>query len=325
MPPLPGTNQNVRQLFYCHGKIVTEVNGEARWRFLQADNLILAQNNHKTPSLRSTLVACDQQRSVLSMYGGGATESQVYSPYGHHIQGSGLLSLLAFNGERPDVVTGNYHLGNGYRQFSPVMMRFCSPDSWSPFGAGGFNAYAYCAGDPANHTDPTGHRGVKQLIARKQNPGTSNTSLGQQVVKPNVSSKTYIKKRDVSGGVVPRRSQKVGGIVPFESLFKPHEIDEQRRLLAQFSPPENATSKKVYFQSRNEGPDLEAAKRYAQSVAEHKASLEAEINVRGLDSLLTDLDAVNLRISGAGSSRDPMIQTVLQAEITRRTGKAGRV
>lgn len=36
-------------------------------------------------------------------------------------------------------------------------MRFHSPDSWSPFGGGGLNAYMYCMGDPVNRVDPTGH------------------------------------------------------------------------------------------------------------------------------------------------------------------------
>ncbi|MFF1916268.1 RHS repeat-associated core domain-containing protein [Streptomyces sp. NPDC058239] len=70
---------------------------------------------------------------------------------------AGLVSLLGFNGERPDPVTGHYLLGNGYRAFNPVLMRFPSPDSWSPFGEGGLNSYAYCLGDPVNRVDPTGH------------------------------------------------------------------------------------------------------------------------------------------------------------------------
>ncbi|MFC9627560.1 RHS repeat-associated core domain-containing protein [Streptomyces sp. NPDC056930] len=69
---------------------------------------------------------------------------------------AGLVTLLGFNGERPDPVTGCYLLGNGYRAFDPVLMRFHSPDSLSPFDGGGLNPYAYCLGDPINRVDPTG-------------------------------------------------------------------------------------------------------------------------------------------------------------------------
>ncbi|MDB5994231.1 MAG: hypothetical protein JWP42_1367, partial [Pseudomonas sp.] len=37
---------------------------------------------------------------------------------------------------------------------------FNSPDSWSPFGKGGLNAYAYCSGDPVNSSDSSGHVSV---------------------------------------------------------------------------------------------------------------------------------------------------------------------
>ncbi|AUH51035.1 hypothetical protein CXB49_09530 [Chromobacterium sp. ATCC 53434] len=65
--------------------------------------------------------------------------------------------VLGFNGQRLDPVGSATHLGNGYRAYSPALMRFHSPDSLSPFGAGGVNPYAYCAGDPVNRADPSGH------------------------------------------------------------------------------------------------------------------------------------------------------------------------
>lgn len=110
-----------------------------------------------TNSSKSILLASDQQRSVLNALEADRPCSFAYSPYGHRPWGHGLLSLLGFNGELPDPLTGHYHLGNGYRQFNPVLMRFNSTDSWSPFGEGGLNAYGYCGGDPINRQDPTGH------------------------------------------------------------------------------------------------------------------------------------------------------------------------
>lgn len=65
--------------------------------------------------------------------------------------------LLSYNGERRDPVSGCFHPGNGYRAYHPQLMRFSHPDDFSPFGAGGINAYVYCIGDPINRADPSGH------------------------------------------------------------------------------------------------------------------------------------------------------------------------
>jgi RHS repeat-associated protein len=70
--------------------------------------------------------------------------------------------LSGFNGQRPDPVSRHSHLGNGYRAYNPVLGRFTAPDSMSPFGAGGINPYAYCAGDPVNRADPSGHFSLGQ-------------------------------------------------------------------------------------------------------------------------------------------------------------------
>lgn len=74
-------------------------------------------------------------------------------------------SVLRFNGERPDPVTGTIHSGNGYRGYDPAVMRFNCPDSMSPFDAGGINTYLYCCGDPVNRADPSGHFSLGQWCA----------------------------------------------------------------------------------------------------------------------------------------------------------------
>lgn len=73
-------------------------------------------------------------------------------------------SVMGFNGERRDSVSGTTHLGNGYRAYNPVLMHFTCPDSASPFGAGGINPYAYCASDPINRADPSGHWSLGQWV-----------------------------------------------------------------------------------------------------------------------------------------------------------------
>nr|WP_238149242.1 RHS repeat-associated core domain-containing protein [Arsenophonus endosymbiont of Aleurodicus floccissimus] len=78
-----------------------------------------------------------------------------YSPWGDGA-GQGTVGPR-FNGEHWDEASGSYLLGNGYRAYSSRLVRFTAPDSWSPFGAGGINAYAYCDGDPINFSDPSGH------------------------------------------------------------------------------------------------------------------------------------------------------------------------
>ncbi|QIU88415.1 RHS repeat-associated core domain-containing protein [Yokenella regensburgei] len=99
-------------------------------------------------------IASDQHGSILLSNNTEGEKSYTWPPYGN---GKGTDLLPGFNGERVDPLTGMYHLGNGYRAYNPVLMRFNCPDDLSPFGPGGINPYAYCAGDPINLTDPSGH------------------------------------------------------------------------------------------------------------------------------------------------------------------------
>ena len=154
----PFTQATIRR-FYLNGRLATEIQGEVQSSIMQHEDQLLAHQHCQNGTAETRLLATDQQRSVLSALKTNLPCPQSYTPYGHRPLGNGLLSLLGFNGEWPDPVTGHYLLGNGYRAFNPVLMRFNSPDSWSPFGKGGVNTYAYCQGDPLNLTDPTGHIG----------------------------------------------------------------------------------------------------------------------------------------------------------------------
>ena len=145
------------QRFYLKQRLITEIQGALRHSVMQHEGQLLAQQQYQAGTLHTHLLATDQQRSVLALLDATRGHQLAYSPYGHRAPENALLSLLGFNGEQPDPLTGCYLLGNGYRAFSPVLMRFHCPDSWSPFGRGGLNAYGYCVGDPVNRQDPNGH------------------------------------------------------------------------------------------------------------------------------------------------------------------------
>ncbi|WP_122379423.1 RHS repeat-associated core domain-containing protein [Pseudomonas coronafaciens] len=149
--------QDGTKRFYQRNRLATEIQGAVQRSVFQHEDLLLAQQRRVDGVVDTTLLATNLQRSVLQLVDKAGAEPVTYSPYGHHPAESGLTSLLGFNGERRDPVTGHYLLGNGYRAYNPVLMRFNSPDSLSPFGEGGLNAYGYVGGDPVGFGDETGH------------------------------------------------------------------------------------------------------------------------------------------------------------------------
>ena len=172
----------ISKVFYKVDVLVTETQGGVQRSFVHHDRRPLAQQTLVGTSVDTLLTAADQQHSVLSALSAGQQQALAYSPHGHRAP---LNHLPGFNGEQPDPVTGHYLLGNGYRAYNPVLMRFNSPDSLSPFGKGGLNAYAYCAGDPVNRNDPSGHELIDTLISAFYiAAGVATAGIGLAIARP---------------------------------------------------------------------------------------------------------------------------------------------
>ena len=158
-------NGPATQVFYCKDRVAVEMSGDRTARIVETEHIVLAQHTAQGGASAVDLIASDNKRSTLAALNPEHLTPVTFSVYGYP---ANAHRLPGFNGERYDPLTGYYLLGNGYRAFNPVLMRFNSPDSWSPFGKGGINAYAYCEGDPVNRVDPTGHTPLllKQVLRR---------------------------------------------------------------------------------------------------------------------------------------------------------------
>lgn len=105
--------------------------------------------------MNSILLTVDSQTSILHELSGRCVVARSYTPYGVSLAKSS--ACLGYDGEMYNPIADGYHLGQGYRLYSPRLMRFVSPDSLSPFQRGGLNAYAAFGNHPLGWVDPDGH------------------------------------------------------------------------------------------------------------------------------------------------------------------------
>ena len=147
------SGEPVRLRFYQRDQWVTAIQGNVVTSLLRNNHQALAQLDPTGTSLLATDLSGSTISLVKPLH---PVNNVVSSPYGYSRSLDSAGALVGFNGESPEAITGHYLLGNGHRAYNPVLMRFNSPDSLSPFAKGGINAYAYCSGDPVNRRDPTG-------------------------------------------------------------------------------------------------------------------------------------------------------------------------
>ncbi|MFG0530378.1 RHS repeat-associated core domain-containing protein [Pseudomonas sp. yb_2] len=148
-------SMNTMRFFMQHERVHVALSDSIAVVYLRAQSCALAETRLTKETTQSALLAADLGDSVVRVNTQAQTESVTYNVYGLHSHGEIPPQRPAFNGHL--LVSHLYLLGNGYRAYNSVLMRFQSPDSLSPFTVGGLNCYAFCTDDPINYADPSGH------------------------------------------------------------------------------------------------------------------------------------------------------------------------
>jgi RHS repeat-associated protein len=197
---------------------------------------------------RTVLLAVDLKNSVLAELDASNPNRMAYSPYGHQSAQQGVMTRLGFNGELLEVKPEWYLLGNGYRAYNTLFMRFHSPDKFSPFGKGGLNAYGYCEGEPVMNSDPTG-QSIWALSNRFQFVTGQATRFVTQVIRASasVARNTAIKTASlISRGAIKfsdalgkAKKTLIDGAIGSEPFLRPPKYQaKQKNKLTQETKPE---------------------------------------------------------------------------------------
>ena len=152
----------------------------------------------------NTLFTADRAGSVFRRSRSGSSLPARYAPFGAvwpRVAGGSP----AFNGQWLETPGALYQLGHGYRGYLVTLARFIQPDRYSPFQAGGINAYAYCKGDPVNRTDATGRAftplAIGGIVSAVATTALQFTSLGSKSLKTTPGPMLWGTRLALVGGV----------------------------------------------------------------------------------------------------------------------------
>ncbi len=219
-----------------------------------------------------------------------------------------------FTGAYRDCATFANPLGNGYRWYLPWLMRFNAPDSLSPFGAGGSNAYAYCAADPINRSDPSGHmfNGLASDIGKVTDEDAASLAArasesAAQEASGTAPSSSGTANAPSAGGPLParaRRPRPASLVLPYSLRHGAPDLDALSRSLTRYRRAADALERGANA-LRQQWPALMRESRMERAalglpdpivaqearLAVHQVALEA-------DDLLTKLSQVEMQLAG---------------------------
>lgn len=148
--------------FFSADELTHERTDDGSLHFHSGEQGLFALSKVSSGTRQTMLLGTDAQGSVRIEVD-SAVRTRHYGTHGAETP-SDENAPFGYAGQRSEPLTDWRILGD-YRPYDPVLMCFLSPDSESPFGRGGINPYAYCAGDPVNRIDPDGHSWVNYALA----------------------------------------------------------------------------------------------------------------------------------------------------------------
>ena len=142
---------------YADGRMLCDGTGSSAVYYLYAGDTVACgyQGEH------AYLYMQDQQGSTYGIVreDGAVANTYRYTDFGETeaVTDTGFDNVLCYSGSVYDKVTGLYYLNARY--YDPETANFLSQDTYR--GETGdydqWNLYAYCANDPVDHVDPSGH------------------------------------------------------------------------------------------------------------------------------------------------------------------------
>lgn len=156
-------NGTTRSYYYDRGVVAFTLDGTS----LSAANVLDAEGDAIGTYRGSTYYTYlkDGQASTTSMVkqDGSLAAAYDYTDFGEttEITGSGVDNQICYTGGIYDKETGLYYLNARY--YDPEIGRFISQDSYRGEldDPGQWHLYAYCANNPINYVDPSGHAKVR--------------------------------------------------------------------------------------------------------------------------------------------------------------------
>ncbi|WP_081729387.1 RHS repeat-associated core domain-containing protein [Pseudomonas sp. QTF5] len=184
------------QRFYQKGELANRIQGAEKSTFVRGEGGVLAEQQVGADP-KTLVLAEDNKNSPLCEMLPESSNNVAYSAYGYRSAEAAVNTSYGYNGELREADTGWYFLGNGYRALNPLLMRFHSPDSWSPFGAGGMNGYTYVLGNPIKWKDETGHM-ISRVSFIKQAKAENAAQFSRASTAQAVAMKARVKSASKS-------------------------------------------------------------------------------------------------------------------------------